>query len=68
MGRHSDTVSLIQLENLLKVHPIAHVLSFMMLTYLKDNLCRQHPVPSHHQHDQNLHPALLPPAFRRSRD
>lgn len=38
MGRHSDSVSLIKLENLLKVPPDPYTLWCTMLTFLKRNL------------------------------
>ena len=66
MGRHSATVSLSQLVILLKVHLVQYNFRSMMLTTIKVFLCRQHPLPPHHQHDQNLHPALLLPPLRDS--
>lgn len=68
MGRHSDVVSYFHLENLLKVNPAQCTLRRMMLTILKVDLCWQLPVPSDHEHHQDLHPALLLSPLRDTRD
>ena len=64
MGRHSATVSWSQLVFLLKVHLIQCRLSSMILTSITVHLCWQHSLPSHYQHDQDLHLTLLLPSLR----
>ena len=64
MGRHAATVSWSQLVFLLKVYLIQYRFSSIILTSIIVHLCWQHSLPSHHRHDQDLHPALLLPPLR----